>query len=81
MPDNRDIGTSVADTSLSMVTALSAEVIVLRERLEIVERLVEAQGLFGQSEIDDFKPDETIAAIIKQKRLAFIARVFGAMRV
>lgn len=76
-----DIGSTVADTSLSIATALSAEVVVLRERLEIVERLCEAQGLFGPKDVDAFKADADVAAIFKQKRLAFIACVFGAMRV
>lgn len=81
LADHGNVGATVADTSLSLVTSLSAEVVVLRERLEIVERLCEAQGLFGPNDIDAFKADAGVAAIFKQKRLAFIARVFGAMRV
>ncbi|MFT3966224.1 MAG: hypothetical protein QM690_10105 [Sphingobium sp.] len=70
----------MADRSLRMVTALSAEVVVLRERLEIVERLAAAHGLFGPEAVDAYRPDSSVAALFKTKRKALIERVFGAMR-
>jgi hypothetical protein len=78
-PDNIDVAT-VADRSLQIVTALSAEVLVLRERLEIVEHLAAEHGLFGPEEVDDYQPDATITAGFSTKRRAFIERIFGAMR-
>ncbi|MET0363129.1 MAG: hypothetical protein ABW169_00620 [Sphingobium sp.] len=74
------IGTTVADRSLRMVTALSAEVVVLRERLEIVERLAARHGLFGPEEVDAFQPEPDVASGFKAKRKAFLDRVFSAMR-
>ncbi|HEX7871802.1 MAG TPA: hypothetical protein VF475_02755 [Sphingobium sp.] len=74
------IGTTVADRSLRMVTALSAEVVVLRERLEIVERLAAERGLFGPEDVDAYHPAPDVAAGFKDKRKAFLTRVFSAMR-
>jgi hypothetical protein len=75
------IGSAVSDKSLRIVTALSAEVAVLRERLEIVERLALDRGLFGPTEVDAYVPPPDVAAGFKARRKAFIERVFAAMRV
>ena len=74
------VGSTLADRSLRVATALSAEVVVLRERLEIVERLAAEGGLFGPDEVDAYRPSPAIAAKLKAKRLSFLDRVFGAMR-
>lgn len=74
------IGAAVSDKSLRIVTALSAEAAVLRERLEIVERLAQERGLFGPAEVDAYIPPLDVAASFKAKRKAFIERVFAGMR-
>ncbi len=74
------VGATVADRSLRIATALSAEVIVLRERLEFVERLAAERGLFGPEDVDAYKPSPEIAAALKARRRSFLERVFGAMR-
>ncbi len=43
------------DRLLSMVVALTAEIAVLRNRLDTVEQLSERGGSFKQAEIDDFE--------------------------
>jgi hypothetical protein len=80
MIEDNGVGTTVADRSLRIVTALSAEVIVLRERMEIIERLASERGLFGPEEIDAYRPSPQVEAGFKVKRKAFIERIFGAMR-
>lgn len=81
MAHDEPIGSTVADRGLQIATALSAEVVVLRERLEIVERLAAAHGLFGPDTVDAYQPDAPVAAGFLAKRRAFLERVFGAMRV
>lgn len=81
MTHNHQVGSTLADRSLQIATALSAEVVVLRERLEIVERLAAAHGLFGSDEVDGYQPDAAVSAGLLAKRRAFLERVFGAMRV
>jgi len=74
------VGNTVADRSLRVSTALSAEVVVLRERLEIVERLAAERGLFGPEEVDAYRPSPEVAAVLKTRRGSFLERVFGALR-
>lgn len=80
MMDDKIIGSTVADRSLRMVTALSAEVVVLRERLEIMERLAVEHGLIGPEDLDGYRLLPEVAAGFKAKRKAFIERVFSVMR-
>ncbi|TVV76533.1 hypothetical protein [Sphingomonas solaris] len=81
MPQDEPIGTTVADRSLQITTALSAEVVVLRERLDIVERLAAAHGLFGPGDVDAYVPEPGVAESLAAARRAFIERIFGTMRV
>ena len=81
MAQDEPIGTSVADRSLQIATALAAEVAVLRERLEIVERLAADHGLFCPADVDAYVPEPSVAEGFAAKRRAFIERIFGAMRV
>jgi len=74
------LGSTVADRSLRLATALSAEVVVLRERVEIIERLAAERGLFGPGDVDAYRPSPQAAQELKGKRLSFLARVFGGMR-
>ncbi|WP_419814490.1 hypothetical protein [Glacieibacterium sp.] len=81
MAQDDPLGTSVADRSLQIATALAAEVAVLRERLEIVERLAANHGLFGPTDVDAYVPEPSVAEGFATKRRAFIERIFSAMRV
>ncbi len=74
-------GTSVAERALQMVTALTAEVAVLRERVAIFELLSERGGALPERAIDDFQPDKELARRLGEERRALIERVFGALHV
>ena len=80
MEQHGKIGATVADRSLAMVTALTAEVAVLRERLAILEQIAGERGMLTGAEIDAYRPDPQTAAQFKAARLGLIQRVFGAMR-
>ncbi len=63
------------DRLLAMILALTGELAVTRERLETVERLLEAGGNLSQQAIEDYEPDtdETQARLASHE--ALIARV------
>lgn len=65
---------------LSMLLALVGEVSVLRERLDTVERLLEAKGSISRVDIENYAPDletgKERARIIRE----YIARVMRAMQ-
>jgi hypothetical protein len=63
------------DRLLSLTMALVGEVSVLRERMDTVERLLEAKGTISQSDIDAYVPDRTAGAERGLATRAYIARV------
>ena len=49
------------DRMLSMLLALASDVAVLRERLDTVERLLDANGVVTRADIEGFRPDRDAA--------------------
>jgi hypothetical protein len=49
------------DRMLSMLMALVGEVSVLRERLDTVERLLDARGTISRADIESYSPDRDAA--------------------
>jgi hypothetical protein len=49
------------DILLSMNVSLLNELVVTRQRLDAVERLLDEKGLLSQREVDGFSPDEAAA--------------------
>jgi len=73
-PEFFDDGSS--DTLLAMNMALLTELMVTRERLDTLERLVEAKGLVPRAAIDAFEPDEAAEAEREQIRETMARHVF-----
>jgi hypothetical protein len=65
-----------SDTLLAMNVALLTELMVTRERLDTLERLVEAQGLVPRTAIDAFEPDDAAEAEREQIRETMARHVF-----
>ncbi len=63
------------DRLLSLTMALVGEVSVLRERMDTVERLLEAKGTISQADIDAYVPDRDAGAERGLATRAYIARV------
>ena len=64
------------DMLIGMVTALAAQLSATRERLDTLERVLEAKGLPGTAEIEAFEPDNAATAARDGIRLRMIARIF-----
>lgn len=64
------------DRLMAMLTAMTQELAVLRERLDTHERLLEGQGLFGPADVEAFEPSETAAGDRQRTRQRLIASVF-----
>ncbi len=69
-----------SDKLLAMLMALAGEVSVLRERLDTIERLVEAKGLISIEEIEAYEPDDQVAQEREQWRGAYIARLLQILQ-
>lgn len=78
--DRPDLGDSIAERTLQMVVALTAEVAVLRERLELVELIGAENGTLAPGAVDAFRPDAATAHRLKRSRLALIDSIFRHLR-
>ena len=63
------------DKLLAIVMALAGEVSVLRERLDTVERLLEAKGLLSRQDIEAYRAEDTAATEREQWRAEYIERI------
>ena len=63
------------DRLLSLTMALVGEVSVLRERMDTVERLLEAKGTISQADIDAYVPDKAAGEERGLATRAYVARV------
>ena len=74
-------GTSEAEEQLlAMVTALTGELAITRERLDTLERLVEKAGVVAQADVEGFVADEAQARQRKSIRRRIIGKIFRPLR-
>jgi hypothetical protein len=74
------LGDADAEKMLSMLMALIGEVSVMRERLDTVERLLEAKGAICRGDIEAYKPD--LETGLERNRIVreYIARVMRGVQ-
>ncbi len=68
------------DRMLSMLTALVGEVSVLRERLDTIERLLEAQGTISRADVEAYSPDAQAGLERGVATRAYIARILRGVQ-
>ena len=68
------------DRVLSIVMAMASEVSVLRERLDTVERLLDANGTISRDDIETYEPDRTAGAERGLATQAYIARIMRGVQ-
>lgn len=68
------------DRLLAMVAALASELSVTRERLDTLERLVEAAGVIPPGAVEAFAPSPKQSAERDTLRRRLIARIFRPLR-
>jgi hypothetical protein len=78
----RDIPNENPETArlMKICMALTAELTVVRERLDTVERLADKAGLIAQSDIETYAPDPQAAAARDDIRRRIMKRVFRALK-
>jgi len=65
----------MAERVMNIAMAVATEVAVLRERLDTIERLLEAKGVLKQSEIEDFVPTDEQAEQRQLWHARYAARI------
>jgi len=61
---------------LSIVLSLGAEVYALRDRMRIIEKMLEAKGTISRADIEAYKPTPEEEEEIRKDNDAFMARLF-----
>ena len=64
------------DQMMTFIIELTTEVSVLSERLNTIERLLDARGTINRQDIEDYIPDADMEAERMRARQALIERVF-----
>lgn len=68
------------DELLGIVLGLTQEVSVLRDRVDAVERLLDAKGTVTRAELEAYQPDAAAAAERAKVRADYVQRVFRVVR-
>ena len=63
------------DKMLAIIMALAGEVSVLRERLDTLERLIQAKGILSPEEIENYQVNEQVGKEREQWRTEYITRL------
>ena len=67
------------DQLYGVVVALTAEVSVLADRLDTMERLIDANGSVSRADIEAYRADEVVEGERTERRDGYIGRVFQAL--
>ena len=68
------------DQLMAMVTALTAEVAILRDRVDTHERIAEGRKLFSREDVDSFIPDAPIMAERSAQHQRILRKVFRVLK-
>ena len=64
------------DILLGIVVSLGNEVYVLRDRLRIIEKMLESKGTISRADVEAYKPTPEEEEEIRKGNDAFMARLF-----
>jgi hypothetical protein len=68
------------DRTLSIVMALVGEVCVMRERMDTIERLLDAKGTISRADIESYTPDRVAGQERAMLTKAYIARIMRGVQ-
>lgn len=68
------------DRTLSIVMALAGEVSVMRERMDTIERLLDAKGTISRADIETYEPDKAAARERGLITKDYIARIMRGVQ-
>lgn len=64
------------DQMMTFIIELATEVSVVYDRLDTMERLLDAKGTISRADVEAYRPDEKIEAERMTRRDAYLKRVF-----
>ena len=69
------LGDPMSDRIMQVVTNLAEELYVTRYRMEIMERLLDKNGLLRSADIEAFEPDSAASIEMRKSRDEFIEKL------
>jgi hypothetical protein len=77
-PERPYLGQKELDDVMRMNTELLAELWILRDRVTVLEHMLEEKQLINRAALTDFIPQGELAAELDRERRALVERVAGA---
>lgn len=77
-PERPYLGQKELDDVMRMNTELLAELWILRDRVTVLEHLLEEKKLIDRRALSDYVPQGELAAELDRERRALVERVAGA---
>ena len=68
------------DQAMSMILVLANELMVVRDRLDTVERVAAAKGVMIEADIEEFEPDQAALESREARRQDFLSRLYYLAR-
>ena len=71
------LGDEMLDRMMNVMMGLAEELYVTRDRLQVMERILEQRGSLNREDIDNWQPGEGEQAAILRNRDAFIQSILS----
>ena len=71
------LGDEMLDRMMNVIMGLAEELYVTRDRLQVMERVLENRGALDREELDRWRPDEDQQREIHRERDAFIQAILA----
>ncbi len=68
------------DQAMSMILVLANEMMVVRDRLDTVERIAAAKGVVLEAEIEAYEPPQDVLEAREARRQDFLSRLYYLAR-
>ncbi len=76
-PKQPYMGDAMLDTLIRMNTELMSELWILRDRVTVLEHMLEQKGVVDRKAMDDFVPTGDLAKELLRERDAMVEKVVG----
>lgn len=72
------LGQHELDQIVALNTELMSELWILRDRVTLLEHVLQSKGVLSRQELDDLVPEGELAAELQRERDGLVRRVVGA---
>lgn len=78
----KDPGVAIegVDHAMSMILVLAQEFLVMRDRLDTVERICASKNIMLEDEIESYHPDQSVLEVRESRRQEFYTRLYYLAR-